>query len=80
MPTDYTALDAAILKSIEDGCNTQGRLVDVHRKSILKMGFKCGDETFRVVDRRLQALRKRGKIVFCKPLKTWSVATSADPA
>jgi hypothetical protein len=64
MPTDYTALDAAILKHIrfhENGspvhpmysrpCNAAARLAS-------------SSEPFRTIDRRLQALRKAGKIRF----------------
>lgn len=64
---DYTKFDAAILAQIAAGCDTMSKLDSVSSgiKS-LAAPFANGDSTptFRVVDRRLQALRKQGKIAW----------------
>lgn len=62
MTTDYTELDAAILARIADGSNT---FMSIFAREVLdasrKLNGKVSD--FRSVDRRLQAMRKAGKIV-----------------
>lgn len=54
--TDYTALDEHILDSIGRGNH---RFVDIHLS-----GHNRGSFTERQTDRRLQALRKQGKIQY----------------
>lgn len=53
---DYTALDADILKAIEAGARTFAAIQGHARTSI------GTTRAFRDIDRRLQALRKRGLI------------------
>lgn len=59
---DYSKLDAAILAQIAGGnCKARGlnsALDDLAREA------DRDSEEFRVIDRRLQALRKKGKIEF----------------
>lgn len=66
----YTELDAKILQTIARGKNTFAGIAG--HCSNLSFGLVAGDvEPWRIVDRRLQALRKAKKIVFIKG--HWSV-------
>ena len=73
----YEALDKAILKNIEIGCNTMTLLdsvkalrplIEPHR---VKDRFGHLTPEFRVIDRRLQAMRKAGTIRFIN--KAWEI-------
>lgn len=72
----FTELDAAILDVLTDGPKTMGWISQRLRKQseALAIPDSCGDRCgWRVVDRRLQALRKAGKIKTDR--KTgWSIA------
>lgn len=69
----YVDLDSAILTAIAGGIPTFHRITA--RVAHIAKPFGKGDhDTFRVVDRRLQALRKSGLIVFEK--KGWLMAGS----
>lgn len=65
----YTEFDADILSSIEQGDSTFSRLASL--LSTKAKPFALGQPTWRVVDRRLQALRKAGKIRYAKGV--WEV-------
>lgn len=62
MANDYTQLDAQIIDSIRAGCNTAGLLTAWLRSATkpFQTEHRC---EMRVIDMRLQALRKAGKIV-----------------
>lgn len=70
----YKHLDSLILNEIEFGNNTFAKMfngaVVVESVNIADL---TGREPFRVVDSRLQALRKQGKINFNKSIG-WTVA------
>lgn len=70
----YDHLDSLILKEIESGKNTFAKMfngaVVVESVNIADL---TGREPFRVVDSRLQALRKQHKINFNKSIG-WAVA------
>lgn len=72
MKPDYTAFDAALLDLINNGCNTMMQLDSV--KSGLRPLAEpfCNKLTspFRIIDRRLQALRKRGELRYTG--KVWA--------
>ena len=58
---DYTEFDKKLLELLDNGTNTAAALTNaLDAQAKLLMG-QPGDE-FRVVDRRLQALRKKGLI------------------
>ena len=66
----YDALDAAIVKAIKDG---KRQFYDI--KTVvgeLAKPHSLRGDYFRVVDRRLQALRKRGRIAYIQ--REWYVA------
>jgi len=66
MATDYTALDAEILAALKGGSRKFDSLAHMVRATAdcLTVPDRFGHLTgWRVVDRRLQALRKRGLIV-----------------
>lgn len=83
MKHDYTEFDAAILKRLAHGPATFNRLHRFPEIDAMSARFAAEDnknrstwnklDPWRVVDRRLQALRKAGKI---KPHRTqgWSLA------
>ena len=62
---DYTAFDAELLNQINAGNNRTKLLCDQKRLLNLAKPF-CTYESpeWRIIDRRLQALRKKGKIRF----------------
>lgn len=69
----YTELDAAIVLAIHSGLTTLNRLVhacDEHIKVIDSRGHSYTDEG--LLDRRLQALRKAGRVKFAKG--HWSIS------
>ena len=62
MPNDYTELDAAIVASIKAGAS---RFMEINGELVARAAAKFeNDKTpaWRFVDRRMQALRKAGKI------------------
>lgn len=71
---DYTKMDQLIIEKIKDGANTfskiDGGSVYDEAKSI---EMATGGDSFRVIDRRLQALRKRGVIEYTTKEK-WRVS------
>lgn len=65
MATDYTALDAAILAAIgerQPALFSRLQTAEVRRRSVALEHTRHDGEAWRVVDRRLQALRKAGRI------------------
>ena len=62
----YAELDAKIMQSIARRINTFHRISPACRDLSYAMSHGTGIEPWRFVDRRLQALRKAGKIVFNK--------------
>ncbi|HEM7843230.1 hypothetical protein L0Z02_29695 (plasmid) [Burkholderia multivorans] len=76
MSTTYSSLDAMILVSIESGRSTFGAMYvgDVAREC-KRLGESLGvREDFRVLDRRIQALRRAGRIMYQDG--RWSVVKS----
>ena len=62
---DYTEFDSALVEQIKFGCNRMALLET--QSNLLKMAapFCAGTDTpgWRVIDRRLQSLRKKGRIL-----------------
>ena len=78
--SQYDKLDAEIIKAIRRGTNTftcisiSGAVAnEAHR-----LGELTGAAGWRIVDRRLQAMRKKGRIVYAKG--AWSVVEQAQEA
>ena len=70
--SDYTEFDAKLLARIQRG-NVTFVGIDHHMRNDAMRLVKPGHDAFRVTDRRLQALRKKGLIQFSR--KTgWSSA------
>ena len=77
--TDYTALDHAIVQAIAQGKNTANNIEMAVKPGIHKLRPKEDPilrvvSLWRTIDRRLQALRKRGDITFCRATRTWRIA------
>jgi hypothetical protein len=76
MKPDYAEFDAALLNAIDNGQNTLAQLevnAQVRVQSQRhRVKDRFGDLTpyFRVIDRRLQALRKRGELLYTG--KVWA--------
>lgn len=65
MAVDYRKLDALILDFISGSCSSP--LYDSHcQEEAKRLEQQHGGEDFRYIDRRLQALRKMGVIVYLK--------------
>jgi len=64
--TDYTEIDAALLAEIKEGRNATWAMVDATNKLTKPMWHKYDLSGMRVVDRRLQALKKAGKISYAR--------------
>ena len=65
---DYTDFDKKMLALIDAGTKTAAALttaLDAEAKPLMNQP----NEKFRVIDRRLQALRKKGLIAWCRVLK-----------
>lgn len=76
---DYTAFDAELLRLIADGKNQMmlldnrkenGRLFELAKPHCVRPG-KYAEVEWRIIDRRLQALRKKGVIRYNG--KVWEV-------
>lgn len=65
----YAEYDSNLLSLIEGGCNTFDALV--MRLADANKQFDQSADRWRVTDRRLQALRRAGKIVFNHSRKSW---------
>lgn len=65
----YAEYDSAVLSLIKGGCNTFDVLV--MRLSDANKQFDQTCDRWRVTDRRLQALRRAGKIVFNRSRRSW---------
>jgi hypothetical protein len=79
---DYTALDAAILASIAAG-NKQFDAIhagDVAQAADDLTTNERRTPAFRQVDKRLQSLRKRGKVYFDKSAKAWHLTPAPVPS
>lgn len=73
MKKDYTALDRAIMERILMG-KTRFIQIDAGEVSDLAHALTDpGKEKFRTVDKRLQAMRKAGKIEFVSAAAGWRV-------
>jgi hypothetical protein len=70
---DYQEFDCALLAQIQAGCNAMMRLEYSPELQKLAAPHQDGGRTpvFRVIDRRLQALRKAGKVRWDG--KVWAV-------
>ena len=69
---DYSEFDAELLRLIKNGCSTASYLTGRLKDSAKAVDSET--EPYRVVDRRLQALRKRGLIFYSNPV--WSTTLS----
>lgn len=70
---DYTYLDMLIQESVASGNNTFAKIDtgEVHKQAkLLEQQIKS--EAFRIIDRRLQALRKKGLIKYSTAEK-WTI-------
>lgn len=59
---DFEKFDALLLSTILDGTNTMSRLTIAMASESRQFGNKNPRDDFRVADRRLQVLRKKGLI------------------
>jgi hypothetical protein len=73
----YDEFDAALMSAIQNGADTMSAL-DSNKKLVALAKPHCRPDpwgnltpVFRIIDRRLQALRKQGSIVFHN--RRWSV-------
>lgn len=77
MKQDYTQLDAAILAAIKDGFNSTEDIL--HSSSAGNMcrdmseKSASGKVSYRFLEARLQALRKRREIEFCRVKRVWGL-------
>jgi hypothetical protein len=71
--TDYSKMDNLILESIAYGAKTFSTIDngDVYREA-QRLQDETGGPAFRIIDRRLQALRKKGLIQYTTKEK-WSL-------
>ncbi|WP_338510162.1 hypothetical protein [Erwinia aphidicola] len=62
---DYTKMDQLIIEKVKDGANTFSKIDGggVYEEA-KRISMETGGDSFRVIDRRLQALRKRGVIEY----------------
>lgn len=80
---DYTKLDAAIVAQIKAGCGSFTAMSAALEKAATPIVQNprdpraCPAPTWRVIDRRLQALRKRGTITYSRADGRWHAANAA---
>jgi len=77
MKHDYTNFDAALIEAIKSGKKHMASLEDALAKFThpFREKDRWGSLTpeFRIIDRRLQALRKAGRIKFMGKIEGWRV-------
>lgn len=74
MKPDYSKFDAALLDLIANGHNTAGKLDATALTELARPFCTPRLEPFRVIDRRLQALRRAGKIEYIN--RAWHIANN----
>lgn len=67
--TDYTELDNAICRHIQSATTHPIYNADLNRQA----AQITGGETWRLIDRRLQAMRKAGRLSYDKHTRRWYV-------
>ena len=71
----YAQLDAKLIELIKNGAGTFNEITPRADVAALTAPHETATtEGWRVVDRRLQALRKAGKIAFSRDVGRWRVA------
>lgn len=73
---DYTAIDSAICIEIAAGRNAAHHLVNLTNDMTRPLWHKYDNNGMRVVDRRLQAMKKAGKISYTRATG-WVVINAA---
>lgn len=78
MATDYTTLDTAIVNVIGAGCDGATSFNEILNSRdvsdrLSTIALNTGRDKFRILDGRLQSLRKRGQLEFY-PIVGWRVA------
>lgn len=79
MKNDYTKLDAAIITQVAKGCigfTALFGVVDKHSR--IFTDYKT--PSWRIVDRRLQALRKAGRISYQRKPEGWVLVSQGGAA
>jgi len=76
--TDYNRLDAAILAALSPTNPISFSALSAKRAVLTEAKALTPDESFRAVERRLQALRKAGKIKLAPKRAGWLLA-EGDP-
>jgi hypothetical protein len=76
--TQYDKLDLLIYEAIKAGANefASVHVGDVHQES-LKISVATGRPAFRIVDARLQAIKRRGLIEFNRRRGGWVIKDKA---
>ena len=79
MKNDYTKLDAAIITQVAKGCIGFTALCNVVQQH---SAVFAGDYTppWRIVERRLQALRKAGRISYQRKPEGWVLVSQGGAA
>lgn len=76
---DYTALDAAILAAIKEKQPAMFHVFaydgDVNANSLALVHTEKNGDSWRVTDRRLQALRRAGQVHYQRKPEGWVIAT-----
>lgn len=71
MVVKYTEYDLKLIELIGNGCNNFGSLcarMDEDNKKLQPVG-----DRWRITDRRLQALRKQGRIAYLRDRQIWFI-------
>ena len=73
----FKELDEAIVAAVNEGAREFGRIVSRVHEQAEKLLPSKWHSVDRVVDRRLQALRKAGRLVFVRGGRGWSITEAA---
>ena len=71
--SQYDELDAAIVRVINSGVDTASRMEIALSDQLSDLAKASGKYTFRVLDARLQTLRKKGRIRFGAVSRKWLI-------
>lgn len=72
MAGKYEEYDAKMISLIHGGCSTFDQLCRRLMEENIKLAGNAS-EAFRVTDRRLQALRKTGKVTYDRTRQKWHI-------
>ena len=75
--TQYSEIDRCIIECIRSGQGIHPLYDKRVNQEADRLAMRTGREDFRIIDGRLQALRKQGAIKYCSIVRAWIFTEAA---